>query len=197
MTTKQRWDRVGRLLQLLPGNTRNGISVYSADNYGEPGYSTDEPFIAVGDWNTDDPRVQRVFDLIEKVAELEWSDEWTTCPECGKLFRTSPDSYFWESQLYYRGCFHACRECIDPADVITWCMNDTSDAVPSWVEIPPDDWEKVGEYRNGFHTGDNDDPVKLAGMHGQGRDYVFRIAGRDQFTVMFEMYLRKEEKHDS
>ncbi|GAG52478.1 unnamed protein product, partial [marine sediment metagenome] len=74
------------------------------EGYAEPGYSDpDSNVIAFGNWNaiteydgdkfqTIDDAPARVASLLEKAGvELEWSDEWEFCGECGKAVRTKPD----------------------------------------------------------------------------------------------------------
>lgn len=91
--------------------------VQLADGYAETGY--DDPacgVIAVGNWNTithhtdvrngltndvvvvtDDDSPERLGCILEGLGiPLEWEDEWTTCEDCGRLVRTSPDSYAWQ-----------------------------------------------------------------------------------------------------
>src|SRR5678816_1797897 len=44
-----------------------------------------------------DDTMKRLSDLAEKAGyAVEWSDEWSTCDDCGKAVRTSPDSYGWK-----------------------------------------------------------------------------------------------------
>jgi len=43
----------------------------------------------------------RLLKVLEKLGvECEWSDEWTTCCECGRLLRTNPDS--WGFRPYFQ-----------------------------------------------------------------------------------------------
>ena len=86
-----------------------------APDYAEPGYSGSEPHprgILFANWSV----FPRGFDrTLERAGyAVEWSDEWTTCEDCQKAFRTSPDSYVWEpAGLYCEDCqaelCHACH----------------------------------------------------------------------------------------
>ena len=74
--------------------------------YAEPGYD-DGSLITTGNWNkitkyengenkTLDDTPELLGNLLEQLGfSLEWSDEWTTCSDCGALVRTEPDSYSW------------------------------------------------------------------------------------------------------
>jgi uncharacterized protein (TIGR02996 family) len=76
--------------------------------YAEPGYTTPEAGICLGNWNTaerhtagagyrdvdDTPKL--LGDLLEALGvECEWSDEWDTCDECGGLVRTCANCFDW------------------------------------------------------------------------------------------------------
>lgn len=102
--------------------------------YAEPGYTEPEcGLIAFGNWNgvdypvdgppqqyhwrttAEDNGVKRLGDLFERLGvSIEWSDEWSTCGDCGKAVRTSPDSYGWtpayNEKLLNSGGFY-CLEC--------------------------------------------------------------------------------------
>ncbi len=62
-----------------------------AGEYGEPGYSNPKRGILFANWNK---FCCEVTDLLERAGyEIERSDEWTTCGNCGVALRTSPDRY--------------------------------------------------------------------------------------------------------
>jgi hypothetical protein len=64
-----------------------------APSYAEPGYDQPKRGVLFANWN----RFPRGFDSVLERAgyAIEWSDEWTTCDDCGKALRTQPDSYGW------------------------------------------------------------------------------------------------------
>ena len=82
--------------------------ITSASEYAEPGYSTSHDTILFGNWNgfrdwneaehrfvphePDDSIMRRTVKLLEQVAELEWSDEWSLCSQCGEALRTLYDT---------------------------------------------------------------------------------------------------------
>lgn len=90
-----------------------------ASAYAESGYDTPKRGILFANWN----RFPRGFDSVLERAgyAVEWSDEWTTCEDCGKAYRTSPDSYGWTPAGQYREDLSAelCNACYadaKPAD---------------------------------------------------------------------------------
>ena len=69
----------------------------------------------------------RLCKVLEKIGvEVEWSDSWDTCCECGRLIRTEPDGYSWKP--FYqdsdngRVCFDCEPEAAHP-DTQRW-LND-------------------------------------------------------------------------
>ncbi len=98
-----------------------------APGYAEPGYSCGPEGIYFGNWNEPDnydsvmkDRVPvsdanilpRLGDCLEKNgAEVEWSDEWSTCSDCGKAMRTSPDSFWWKFAGVEKKGEYYCKEC--------------------------------------------------------------------------------------
>src|SRR5262245_37954667 len=65
-----------------------------ASGYAEPGYHDPDNGVLFANWNV----FPRGFDRVLEQAgyAVEWSDEWSTCEDCGKAVRTSPNSYGWQ-----------------------------------------------------------------------------------------------------
>ncbi len=64
-----------------------------AASYAEPGYDDPAKGILFSDWNYF-PR--DLTDILETYGyAIEWEDEWSTCYECGKAVRTSPNCHNW------------------------------------------------------------------------------------------------------
>ena len=171
-----------------------------ANEYGEPGYSSPERGIILANWNDVSGEMQ---DELESAGySLEWSDEWTIDYDNGaKAYRTSPDSYGWESRvMYYDGGILTPDD--DISDWIDQCANNPRGALPSWWEaadIAADGWQ-LGEevYEKGFHPGQTDDPVKIAAaLSGEGFEYLFQISGVGQLDVRFKVWVRKPESEDT
>src|SRR5262249_11080147 len=83
-----------------------------AAEYAEPGYDQPEKGILFANWNYF-PR--GVDSILERYGyQIEWSDEWSTCGDCGKAFRTQPDSYGWQPSYFWASdCEMLCKDCID------------------------------------------------------------------------------------
>ena len=182
----------------------------------EMGYD-DKPMICAN-WNP--PKMKRLGDWIEKFyqdnIEVDWSDEWMACSDCGKAVRSSPNSYGWEtSWVWASDCEIVCRECVENSkdDVIEFyqnCLEGTATrALPSWMQPMVEDagfkcLESEDAYctrfESGFHPGQNDTPegcLKLAKeILPHKFDYVFVITGVGQFDIHWAMFVRKVEDED-
>lgn len=106
------------------------IATDAADEYGEPGYSLDNPegILIVGDWWCHGGRhgsgfadcefpnrwgdgkqlhdiamhFRKLWELMEEAGvETDFYDEWWIDSETSKAWRTQADSYSWESSLLY------------------------------------------------------------------------------------------------
>lgn len=98
--------------------------------YSERGYSG--TMAAIGNWNSVDEYnretkqredlphgdlPERLFKILEKLGfECEWSDEWSTCSDCGRLVRTQPDSYDWRPSYIYGDGDLVCLDCSPEAE---------------------------------------------------------------------------------
>ena len=194
---------ISRLIEVAEKLSSNHRQVTFAPEYAEPGYSTDKG-ILFANWNPScgfnvqkaqqkrDPIV-RLGRIAEKMGfKCEWEYEWTTCQECGKAVRTSPDCYGWTS--HYRivnECELICLDCLDWAEYLESIEGNPSHACPP--EIDPEQYGYVkynGDFETGFHPGQTDDPKKvLATMTAHGlKSIVFRIAGKGQFDVTWQAY---------
>ncbi len=87
-------DRADYLRQLAHSVQGEIDNMGFAVDYAEPGRDKPKRGILFANWNC----FPRGFDtILEKAGyAVEWSDEWCTCPECGKAFRLSADSFIWE-----------------------------------------------------------------------------------------------------
>lgn len=208
MQTTQTTDNAKRVRWILNGLEQRGIDFEIASTYGEPGYSTDKPFIVLADWNEPKhkggKREYRAFDLLE----TEWQDEWITDSE-NRAFRCSPDCYGWQASWFYHDGEVVPYDESDGhegADLLEWLdgygfVHNNGDsvelkAVPSCIsperlspfaELVRDDME------TGFHPGQNDRPEKFLKTAPEGR-YLFRIQGKGQFEIRWEVYRVKEEQ---
>jgi hypothetical protein len=173
---------------------KNSGCIEHCSHYGEPGYSEPGKGIVFANWNNVPKRIQ---DGLEAQGyELEWADEWHVDYNNGKAYRTSPDSYGWQSRLMYS---EAAGEYLTPDDGLeSWvqeCENNSNSALPSWWDagdIAALGWVKQSkEYENGFHPGQNDSPEKIAAaLVAERKDFLFQIGGVGQFDVRFHVWVK-------
>lgn len=200
---------VSRLCELVEARTKNRRNFSFAPDYAEPGYNSPERGIVFGNWNPvcgfDKTKEEQKRDPVSRLArvlkangfEIEWEDEWSTCSDCGKAVRTSPDSYGWTS--HYRilhECELICLDCLDPAEYLESIEDKPTHACPP--EWNPEDHGYVkhnGDFETGFHQGQNGDPKAIcAALHKEGkRGVVFRIASKGQFDIRWQAFYKPNE----
>lgn len=166
-----------------------------ATEYAERGYDQPRKGILFANWNHF-PR--GLGDLLEEYGySIEWSDEWTTCENCGNAYRISPDSYSWQPSGLTNSDRCVCVDCID-ADDLADLENDPGRAVNvngldlktfGYVEI------ECG-FESGWHPGQNDNPVEIAkGLLKQGyKNILFQVSDTSQFSIGFCVWHKPEEE---
>src|SRR5690606_14129584 len=126
-----------------------------------------------------------VFNKLESLGySCEWSDEWSTCSECGKAVRTSPDSYSWQpAYIIMHECELLCLECADPAEYYASIENAADKAASNefTYKYPAENYgyTRVNEdhYINGLHS-IVDDPRQILGdllSNDPGGRFVFTL----------------------
>ena len=161
----------------------------------EPGYD-DKPVI-MANWNNSPAET---FDYLEERGfSCKWEGEWITC-ECGKAFRTSPDSYGWRFYGVILDGYCLCGDCIkeSPVDYLESLENNPH----KYSTIDGIDYESAGYTRiedgfeSGFHPGQNANPESILKLHldknPRGR-YIFVLDGTGQFDIEFSLYKKNEE----
>ena len=171
--------------------------------YAEHGYTDPESgLIATGNWNrnyrTGDNTMKRVVELFDKLGiECEWSDEWDSCSDCGKLFRTSADSYGWQRAYYDFGGERICCECVRPEEVLEDLEGKSHSALT--LDIDPSEYGYVKandeDYENGWYGGQNDSPEEIAkSLRELGVErYLFVIDSTGQFDMHFSVWVHESE----
>lgn len=150
-------------------------------DYVEPGYGPGPALL--GNWN--EPRWlerdlsdankekasrlwARMQSALEKVgAQLEWDDEWSSCGDCGRIVRTSGDSYSWQpSFAIVNDCELICHECLqsDPEPLLQDLEGDASRCL-TIDSIDPSEhgYHKLNAkpLESGWHPGQTDSPVRV------------------------------------
>lgn len=198
---------IATILGILDKQPGAYFSLYS--EYAEPGYLDPESgMIALGDWNPrtfDSPGKQdllmpRIGAILEKLgAELEWEDEWCSCEECGKIFRTEPDSHSWTRSYWaHEGIGYYCRDCVldDPEEYLEYLEGNPRNADTLGIDLEEHDYTKVDEeYASGWYPGQTDDPKGIAeALQEAGIDrFIFKIDSTGQFDVCFSVWVHETQ----
>lgn len=184
------------------------IQIY--EFYAEPGYGSDKP-IAVGNWNDIskwnedeskseeiDDTPSRVGNLLEKSGyELEWSDEWISCDECGGAVRTRSDCWEWTPYYYQNNDGTFCVNCIkkDPSyyleEIEGTCKCDTLD-----IDLEENGYQKIDiDFENGIYGGQCADPQEIAKSLEKLNisKYIFQIDSKGQFDISFSVWVSNDE----
>jgi hypothetical protein len=165
-----------------------------AEEYAEPGYQAELRGVLLADWNY---FTRDVTDVLQRAGfACEWNDEWSKCEDCGKLVRTSGDSYGW--QPYYvlqNDCEIVCLDCVDWADYLESCEDNAHKAVMRACDPSKYGYQLLsepGEYENGLHQEQDDNPVTiLRALQEKGeKGIVFRVPETSQFYITFEVWAR-------
>lgn len=106
------FDRADYLRQLDRDVQSEIDNLGFAPAYAEPGYNQPKNGVVFANWN----RFPQDFDTLLEWAgyAVEWSDEWTTCDECQRAFRTVGDSYGWKpAGRFIEGTGELCIDCAE------------------------------------------------------------------------------------
>lgn len=163
-----------------------------ASGYAEPGYTDPKKAVLFFNWNEVG---RRTFQLLEQYGyECEWSDEWTTCSDCGKALRTSPNSYSWRPSYFELDGELTCLECTDVEAYLETLEDNPRRALND--HISPADYGYVkleGDFESGLHPGQNDNPRDIyKRLHETGhKRLLFRIDAVGQFETSFSVWKKK------
>lgn len=171
------------------------------DSYGEPGYTDPEKSILFCNWNNVSNRIS---DYLEQAGfEIEWSDEWIIDYNNGKAYRTSPDSYDWQSQIR----IDEYGDLLTPdSDIDEWidyaAIDDYAqpvNALPDFIDMTKvEGWEKLNKesFVSGWHPGQNDNPQTIAKKVFSEGGYIyliFQITNVSQFDMCFDLWGVKDD----
>lgn len=144
-----------------------------------------------------DDIISYLFDTAKYDSNWGFNDEYTTCQECNKVVRTSPDSYSWLPQsAIVNECELLCSECIkaDPQSYIEGLVNNPKKAntILNDEELEEQGFTKLEkEYENGFYEGMNDEPQKIyEGLCSEYEEILFSITDSGQFHIGFVTYVK-------
>jgi len=147
-----------------------------------------------------DTTMSRLMNILEHMEiECEWADEWTSCDECCRMVRSSPDGFDWKQFGYIDeldGSF-LCGHCISAEDYIESRIDNPESAVDDdLIDLAELGFTRLDpEYENGMHPGQNDDPAKiletLQNDH-PGSEFLFTYEP-SQFYTAFTAWHRDRE----
>lgn len=132
-------------------------------------------------------------------AVMVYGDEYSTCSDCGKVIRTSPDSYHWQPDFHIGDGYIACNECFNgdsdyQEKYLEERINNPKQAVNgvmSEQQIMDLGFEKVDEtFEDGwYHV--NDDPKEIYDRLSEKYDDVlFLVNNVEQFRINFVAFVR-------
>lgn len=177
-------------------------------DYAEPGYSHAENGILFANWNDVDEYdrnkgtrkqlntvMSRLLRIFERMGvECEWSDEWTTCDDCGKAVRTSPNCWDWLPSHHSDDNGTVCHECIkqSPSDYVDSMVNRPKRAVTLDINLVAEGFELLESgFESGFHNGQDADPKTIySRLSLVWEDILFKIDGKGQFDITFSVWGR-------
>lgn len=176
----------------------NGIELDWANEYGEPGYST-EKGVLLTNWN----RIPKsLADRLEAQGyACEYSDEWIVDTDHGsKAYRTSPDGHGWEPRVRASDGFYLTPDS-DPQEWIDDALNEPSRPLPSWFdegELEARGYRVTSEeHETGFHPHQTDDPSKImAALTDKGFDVILQVSDRGQFATTWRVWARREAERE-
>lgn len=150
----------------------------------------------------------RLFAQLEaQGVDFAWCDEWIEIAD--KAYRSTHDSYGWQPSFWFCGQWDEYATLDDLAD------NDLSLLTDDYVNNPraainlrgfdatrlvDAGWKQVnGVFQNGWHPGQDDDPVTLTDEWRKDNptdDIVFVIDGVGQFDIDFLMFVKPLDTDD-
>jgi hypothetical protein len=180
------------------------IDYITASSYGEPGYGTDKDIIILANWNE---LSREDVNAIEKVAEIEWSDEWIVDDD-DRAFRTQGDCYHWQPSCIITDdgdVVGADKMLADPVMLREWInfeyVGKKRKALSSAV-ITREALERAGckllvdKRENGWHQHMTDNPDAVLAEVKPTGNWFFRISDVSQFYIVFELWQMPEAEEE-
>ena len=146
---------------------------------------------------------QRLTDLLDRVSKYDidygYSDEYSTCYECGRLIRTSPDSYSWVQDYFIseEGIF--CQSCVlENKEYLETYLNIRINS-PRQINtlITPErlielGFRKVGkqEYESGYYGKEDLPEIVHRDLRLKHKEVLFSMIESQQFVIFWEVYVR-------
>lgn len=194
------WGMAYKIIDKIDPDRQAEVNAYEI---GEPGY--DQNIGVFANWN----KYPKWLAAIEKLERLgcpisaEWSDEWVDCYECGKAYRSSPDSYGWTKSWWFGlyDCEIICADCTRKNmldEYLDWLAesSERADLFLDDGELEDAGWRRVDEkFEHGFYGGQAASPAKIAAyLHKQGFDrIIFKVDSVGQFDMDFSVWVQADD----
>jgi hypothetical protein len=140
-------------------------------------------------------RLERLFEQLG--VEIEWSDQVSTCDDCGNLIQTEPDSWGWQPEFVVGDGSITCAKCLesDGAEYLAGLEGSTEAAI---VTVDPSEYgyvKVVDELERGWHEGQDADPRVIAkALHARGVSrFIFQVDDVGQFDASFSVWVHEDE----
>lgn len=194
------------------GDMVTDIGVGYANRYGDA-----DTVWVLGNWNdkdrydadtqtriVTDTMPSRLYTALSRIGvECEWLDEWSSCYDCGKLVRTSPDSYSYTPQFAYLDeCDLVCSDCIESIgeDALesAGLIDNAQSAVTFFTSTQLESfgyqlWNEGHSFESGWFDGQTDDPATVLSAvksaHPES-SVVFLIDESSQFYSRWSAYFK-------
>jgi hypothetical protein len=168
-----------------------------ASAYAESGYTQPAKGILFANWNYFPSDVTGI--LERSGYAIEWSDEWTTCSNCGNAIRTTANSYGWQPAYAELQGDTLCIPCLngDAGDYLE-SLEDNPNTALNIPSIDPSEWgyaQSQDGFESGFHPGQNDDPKAIyKRLKESGHMHIlFQVDSVGQFDLRFSVWAKTTE----
>lgn len=132
-------------------------------------------------------------DLYKAIGDdCGFSDEYTTCGNCGEVIRTSPDSYSWVADYAVQDCEIHCNKCIDRPQYLENLVNNFKNAntILEEQEILDAGFTRLDDYEAGWYGRYDNPEAVYNSFSDEYREIVFSITSQGQFETDYCAYGR-------
>ena len=180
------------------GTGEGGIDLYNL--ICEPGYDKTKKGWCIANWNHISDELCRW--LESEGYDVEWSDEWTTCSDCGGLIRTQPSGYGWKRYSVITDGEEVCGDCLKKDPIAYFEGLEGKSKTAALLDLDPEAFGYVmvnlpnKEFQNGWHPHQTDNPEAMSKklrLNGVSR-FLWHIPSVGQFDVTFNLYIHESIK---
>lgn len=170
-------------------------NIQFAWDYAEKGYDKPKKFILFANWNYFPRGIDSILEGYGYA--IEWSDEWTTCEDCNRAVRTSPDCYQWQPSYVELDGSIACLDCVKDSseDYLSTLEDNPRTALNTDIDPSQFGYTQIKDgYESGLHPHMTDDPKKIyTDLRQKGYSRIlFKIDEVSQFYTTFSVWQKEE-----